>query len=147
MCTVVTLPHEIMFGVVSQTQLWSDMNRVSVTEKYLNHSQTCIGLQRPGLPHWSVCHHQSSDTALPVGFSRIVCFDSVVISQDQMMLNLCGAWVQSLLSPSVHPPVYLSIPMAYKLRSSIPPLPSVKASALWRAAAIVVSDKASLSVE
>lgn len=43
--------------------------------------------------------------------------------------------------------VYPSVPAAYKHGSGIPPLPSVKASALWRAAAIVVSDKASLAVE
>lgn len=42
------------------------------------------------------------------------------------------------LGPAIHP----SIPVAYERRSSIPAVPPVKASALWRAAAIVVWDKA-----
>lgn len=46
------------------------------------------------------------------------------------------------LGPFIHP----SVPVAYKHGSSIPAVPPVKTSVLWRAAPIVVSDKASLSV-
>lgn len=49
--------------------------------------------------------------------------------------------------PSVCASLYPSIPAAYKHGSGIPPVPSAKASALWHVDAIVVSDKASLSVE
>lgn len=55
--------------------------------------------------------------------------------------------LSSACSPSLRPFIHPSIPVANKQRSSIPAVPPVKASVLWRAAHIVVSDKASLSVE
>lgn len=73
---------------------------------------------------------------LSVGFSQIVRVYSPVISPTQMTRP-----------PSVCASLYPSIPAAYKHGSGIPPAPSAKASALWRVGAIVVSDKASLSVE
>lgn len=70
----------------------------------------------------------------------------------QAVLSLCAVTRLPcvLCAPvflSARPFIHPSIPVANKQRSSIPAVPPVKASVLWRAAHIVVSDKASLSVE